>query len=125
MRNLYPSRKARRDSLCELRWRELEHVDAMARSNETIDELHAKLLSGFTYFYGPIRKRRRDDVPSDATRRIIKVFGILALVEERRREIEAMPKPSAAEMEAALAAAPNEYMRALIELYPESVAGRM
>src|SRR5882672_6691066 len=114
MRNLYPHRTAKRDSLCELRWRHLDQVDSMARGNETLDELYAVLLKNFEHFYGRLRKRRRDEVPSDALRREIMVMNIINLVEERRAEIEAMPKPSAEEKAAALAAAPNEYFRALI-----------
>jgi hypothetical protein len=121
MRNLYPSRKAGRESLMELRWRHLDHVDDMARSGQSIDELHEKLLSGFEHFYPRLRSRCRDGVPSDETRRRIQVIQILKLVEERREELAAMPQPTAVELQAALDAAPNDYVRAVIRYFPDNI----
>jgi|SRR5882724_9683947 len=124
MRNLYPHRNAKRDSLCELRWRHLDQVDSAARSNESVDDIVRSLRAGFEHFFPPIRKRKRDWVPSDELRKDIMVHNLGRLIAERREELAAMPQPSAEELEAALAAAPNEYVRAYIEAYPESVAGR-
>jgi hypothetical protein len=73
-----------------------------------------------------LRARRRDEVPSDDVRRLIMSWQIADLVEERRAEIAAMPQPTAEEVQAALAAALNEYVRAHIAGHPETVvAGRI
>jgi len=122
MRNLYPHRTAKRDSLMELRWRHLDQVDSMARGDSSLDELYATLLKNFEHFYGPLRKRKRDEVPSDATRRAIMIMQIVNLVEERRAELESVPRLSGEALASALAAAPNEYVEAAI-LYENSRHG--
>jgi hypothetical protein len=56
----------------------------MARSNESRDELRDKLCNNFEYFFGRLRKRRRDQVPSDQLRKNFMVFQILDQVDARR-----------------------------------------
>lgn len=123
MRNLYPRRNAKRDSLMELRWRHLDHVDHMARSGEPLDKIQADLSAPWfsERFFGPLRSRRRDRVPSDAVRRLIMSWQLVDLVEERRAELAAMPKPSPEQLQAALDAADNDYQRAVIRAYPEQL----
>jgi len=52
-------------------------------------------------------------------------FGGIQILklEERREELAAMPQPIAEELQAALAGADNDYQRAVIKLYPESIVG--
>jgi hypothetical protein len=90
VKNLYPHKTAKRESLMQLRWRHLDHVQTMAVSDATIPELQAHLTQNFDWFFGPIRKRKRDRVPSDATREMIMVWQILNRVQERRNDVEGM-----------------------------------
>ena len=86
---LYPSRKAKRESLCQLRWKHLQHVDSMACDPDyNRSELHDKLLGNFDYFFGRLRRRRRDEVPSDQLRRCLMVSQILDQVDARRAWLE-------------------------------------
>ncbi len=90
MRNLYPPKTAKRESLMELRWRHLQSVTAMAMSDATIPELQATLTQNFNWFFGPIRKRKRDRVPSDSLREDIMVWQILNRVQECRDDPDLM-----------------------------------
>ena len=72
----------------QLRPRHLDHIDNMARSDETIADLRDKLANNYVYFYGRLRPKYRS-VPSDALRQNIIVHQILVLVEQRRDEIQA------------------------------------
>ncbi len=78
----------KRSSLMELTKRHVEHVDSMARSEETLDALHLKLCKNYDYFFGPLRPKR-SSVPSDKLRQSLIVSRILRLVEARRHEIRA------------------------------------
>jgi hypothetical protein len=85
----YPSRYAdRRTTLCQIRRRHLDHIDSMARSDETLNDLYAKLLGNYEHFYGRLRRRRRDEVPSDHFRKQIIVRIILDQVDARRAELQ-------------------------------------
>ena len=69
----------------QLRWRHLDHVTSMARGNQSRAELREILCKNFEYFFrGPLRKRRRDEVPSDELRKNIMVFQILDQVDAHR-----------------------------------------
>jgi hypothetical protein len=82
---LYPSRRAKRESLCQLRWRHLQSVTAMARDPDyDRDETMAKLLGNYEWFFGRLRFRRRDEVPSDSLRKFFIVSAILDQVDARR-----------------------------------------
>jgi hypothetical protein len=86
---LYPHRTAKKESLCQLRWRHLQHVTTMARDpSYDRDETEKKLLQNFEYFFGRLRKRRRDEVPSDSLRRYFMVNNILNQVDARRAWLE-------------------------------------
>jgi hypothetical protein len=74
--------------MMELRWRHLDHVESMARGNSTRAELRETLCNSFEHFFGRLRRRRRDEVPSDKLRQNFMVFAILDLVDERRAELE-------------------------------------
>jgi hypothetical protein len=95
MRNLYPPKTAKRESLMELRWRHLDHVDSMARGNSSPAELRKTLRKNFEHFFGRLRKRRRDEVPSDELRKDWMVLQIVDLVEERRAELAAEEEAAA------------------------------
>ena len=88
MRNLYPPKTAKRESLMELRWRHLDHVDSMARGNLTRAALRNTLRKNYEHFFGRLRKRRRDEVPSDELRKDWMVLQIVDLVAGRRAELE-------------------------------------
>jgi hypothetical protein len=60
----------------------------MARRNSTRAELRETLCNSFEHFFGRLRRRRRDEVPSDKLRQNFMVFAILDLVDERRAELE-------------------------------------
>ena len=60
------------------------HVDSMARSNQSREELRQIMCNSFEYFFGRLRKRRRDEVPSNSLRKNIIVFQILDQVDARR-----------------------------------------
>jgi hypothetical protein len=66
----------------------------MARSNETRSELYEKLLGNYDYFFGRLRRRRRDEVPSDHFRKQIIVTQILNQVDARRAWLEEQAKHS-------------------------------
>jgi hypothetical protein len=85
---LYPPKTAKRASLCELRWGHLDHVDAMARDSAPRAETMKVLLGNYEWFYGRLRKRRRDEVPSDKLRKFFIVSNILDQVDARRAELE-------------------------------------
>jgi hypothetical protein len=85
---LYPPKTAKRASLCELRWRHLDHVDDMARRNTDRAETMTVFLRNYEYFFGRLRKRRRDEVPSDELRKFFIVSNILDQVDARRAELE-------------------------------------
>ena len=95
MRNLYPPKTAKRESLCQLRWRHLDSVDSLARGNSTRAELRETLCNNFEHFFGRLRRRRRDEVPSDKLRQNFMVFAILDLVEARRAELAAEEEAAA------------------------------
>ena len=95
MKNLYPPKTAKRESLMELRWRHLDHVDSMARGNASRAELRKTLCNNFEHFFGPLRRRRTDEVPSDKLRQNFMVFAILDLVDERRAELLAEEEEAA------------------------------
>jgi hypothetical protein len=88
MRNIYPPKTAKRESLMELRWRHLDHVDSMARGNSSLADLRQTLRKNYEHFFGRLRKRRRDEVPSDALRKDWMVLQIVDLVEQRRADLE-------------------------------------
>jgi len=92
---LYPPKTAKRESLCELRWRHLDHVDDIARRDTPRAETMKVLLRNYEWFYGPLRKRRRDAVPSDQLRKFFVVSNILDQVDARRAEIEAAEEAAA------------------------------
>jgi hypothetical protein len=85
---LYPPTTAKRESLFQLRWRHLDHVDSMARDNTPRAETMKILCDNYEHFYGRLRKRRRDEVPSDQLRKFFIVSNILDQVDARRAELE-------------------------------------
>jgi hypothetical protein len=85
---LYPAKTAKRQSLCELRWRHLQSVSTMARSNDSRADLFKVLRGNYEHFFGRLRRRRRDEVPSDELRKDFIVHNILDQVDARRAEIE-------------------------------------
>jgi hypothetical protein len=76
------------DSECQLRWRHLDHVDDMAGRNTPRAETMRVYLRHYEHFFGRLRKRRRDEVPSDQLRKFFIVSNILDQVDARRAEIE-------------------------------------
>lgn len=84
---LYPPRWAKRESLMELRWKHLDHVDDMASREFDRAETFRILRNNYEHFYGRLRKLRRDEVPSDEQRKDRIVNAILDIVEARRAQI--------------------------------------
>src|ERR1700730_13058353 len=92
MNNLYPPRNAKRTSLMQLRWRHLDSITSMAMGDSSIAELQDVLTSNFDHFFGPLRKRKRDRVPSDKLREEIMVWQILHRVQECRADTDRMER---------------------------------
>jgi hypothetical protein len=80
----------KRESLMHLTPRHLESVRSMAMGKSTIAELQEHLTQNFDRFFGPLRKRKRDRVPSDSLRQEIMVWQILSRVQESRDDPELM-----------------------------------
>jgi hypothetical protein len=92
MNNLYPHKTAKRGSLMQLRWRHLDSVQSMAMGESSIVELQERLTQNFDRFFGPLRKRKMDRVPSDALREEIMVRQILNRVQECRDDADRMER---------------------------------
>jgi hypothetical protein len=85
---LYPHRTAKRESLCQLRWIHLQSVSTMARSNDNRADLFRVLRKNYEHFFGRLRKRRQDEVPSDELRKDFIVHNILNQVDAYRARLE-------------------------------------
>jgi hypothetical protein len=67
----------------QLRPRNLDHVDSMARSDRSIADLRMVLCKNYVHFFGRLRPKART-VPSDELRQEIMVAQLLDLVQDRR-----------------------------------------
>jgi hypothetical protein len=65
---LYPPRTAKRESLCQLRWRHLQSVSTMARSNDSRADLFKVLRKNYEHFFrkSPPSPKRRGSERRDA-----------------------------------------------------------
>ncbi len=98
----------KRESLMHLTPRHLDSVRSMAMGKSTIPELQKNLTESFDRYFPPLRKLKRDRVPSDALREDIMVRQILNRVQEYRDNpdphIEAQHARDVALIQAAAAA---------------------
>jgi hypothetical protein len=92
MNDSYPPRNAKKHSLFELRWRHLDSITSMAMGDSSIPELLECLSQNFDHFFGPLRKRKKDRVPSDKLREEIMVRQILRRVQECRDDPDRMER---------------------------------
>ncbi len=60
----------------------------MARSNDSRSDLFKVLRKNYEHFFGRLRRRRRDEVPSDELRKDFIVHNILNQVDAYRARLE-------------------------------------
>jgi hypothetical protein len=82
----------KRESLMHLTPRHLDSISSMAIGKSTIQELQEVLTKNFDWFFPPLRRRKRDRVPSDLLRQEIMVRQILNRVQECRADTDRMTR---------------------------------
>jgi hypothetical protein len=83
------SRKAKRESLMQLRHRHLEKVDRIAKRSDYDRESYRKfMLENYNRLFGPLRRPKANEVPSDQFRKLWMVGMLLDRVQERRKYLK-------------------------------------
>jgi hypothetical protein len=86
----------RRESLMQLRLRHLEKVDRVAkRANYNRADMHELLLTNYDRLFGPLRRPKTKEVPSDAFRKSWMIGNLLDIIEARRDELLAKKEEAA------------------------------
>ncbi len=100
----------KRESLMHLTPRHLDSVRSMAMGKSTIPELQESLTQNFDRYFPPLRKRKRDRVPSNGLRQEIMVWQILNRVQDHRDNPDpCIEAQHAADVAAIQAAAANQF----------------
>jgi hypothetical protein len=72
----------------QLRDRHLEWINELGhREKYDRSDMHGYMMAHYDSMFGPLRRPRRNGVPSDELRKAIMVSSLLDLVDTRREEI--------------------------------------
>jgi hypothetical protein len=84
-------RNTKRTSLMQLRYRHLEKIDRIARRPHfDRADMHDFLLENYDRLFGPLRRPKTKEVPSDQFRKSWMVGLLLDRVQARRDELAAL-----------------------------------
>ena len=90
-----PPYHAPRESFMQLRDRHLGWIDDLGhREKYNRPNMHSYMLEHYDSMFGPLRRPKRNAVPSDDLRKSFIVSGLLDLVETRREEIRCNVNPN-------------------------------
>jgi hypothetical protein len=79
------SRKSKRESLMQLRYHHLEEIDRTAkRPDFDRSSYHEFMVKNYDSLFGPLRRPKAKEVPSDQFRKFWMVGMLLDRIEERR-----------------------------------------
>jgi hypothetical protein len=90
-----PPYNSPRESLMQLRDRHLGWIDDLGhREKYNRSNMHSYMMEHYDSMFGPLRRPKRNAVPSDELRKSFMVSDLLDLVETRREEIRCNVNPN-------------------------------